>query len=235
MIKFFLTLCLCCLGIVIAPLVLLTSNNFQRVIIKYWSRAVLTSLAIQIDCDSNLEKILKHDNFLVIANHVSWLDIVAINALNPVSFVAKSEIKFWPLINFLAMTAKTIFINRKEPSDVKKIVPFLSKQLNYKSICIFPEGTSTDGFSVELFKSNLFQVAIDANKMILPLAISYYQKNVKTKAASYYGDMNLLESIYSVIRNENILVKVKILKMIKPDKPRKELAKITYQKIKAAI
>lgn len=235
MIKFFLTLCLCCLGIVIAPLVLLTSNNFQRVIIKYWSRAVLASLAIQLDCDSNLEKILKHDNFLVIANHVSWLDIVAINALNPVSFVAKSEIKFWPLINFLAMTAKTIFINRKEPSDVKKIVPFLCKQLNYKSICIFPEGTSTDGFSVELFKSNLFQVAIDANKMILPLAISYYQKNVKTKAASYYGDMNLLESIYSVIRNENILVKVKILKMIKPDKPRKELAKITYQKIKAAI
>ena len=70
----------------------------QRVIIKYWSRAVLASLAIQIDCDSNLEKILKHDNFLVIANHVSWLDIVAINALNPVSFVAKSEIKFWPLI-----------------------------------------------------------------------------------------------------------------------------------------
>ncbi len=88
MIKFFLTLCLCCLGIVIAPLVLLTSNNFQRVIIKYWSRAVLASLAIQLDCDSNLEKILKHDNFLVIADHVSWLVIVAINAFKPGGVVA---------------------------------------------------------------------------------------------------------------------------------------------------
>lgn len=109
------------LGLLISPVLFLVRLNYKKKIIKIWSKYILKFLAIKIYTNLDLEKFTKSKNFLIVCNHVSWLDIILINSLSPVSFIATKEIKFWPLINILTFAANTIFIDRKSLSNLKKI------------------------------------------------------------------------------------------------------------------
>jgi len=204
----------------------------KKKIIRSWSQLVLKALRITIITNLNLEKFTKEKNYLIVSNHVSWLDIVIINSLSPVSFIATKEIKRWPFINFLTFAANTIFIDRGSFNHLKKINYKIKQALEKTSVCFFPEGKASDGFSVLPFKTNLFESVAHSTYEVLPISIQYFQDKTPTLVCSYYGNINLFKSFFTIIKNNNLSAQVTIHVPINNLKDRKSIARDAYLRIK---
>ena len=126
----------------------------------------------------------------------------------------------------------TIFIKRDKVSDIKKALKKMKRRLIKRSVCIFPEGTSTSGRYLLPFKSNLFQSSIDTNKSILPLCLRYEQNNTYSDKAAFVDDMSLVDSINKIKQEKDIYVIVEVLQPIRPRYNRKELASYTQEMIR---
>ncbi len=144
---------------------------------------------------------------LLIANHSSYMDIVLISALLPVSFVAKSEIARWPLFGTLGRLQNTVFIDRK-PTAAQEHLQAVEKALDKKqNLVIFPEGTSGDGNRLLPFKHTLFRVAAckpqdGKDLLVQPLCLSFVELNglpvgrLERPLFCWYGDMDLIPHIW---------------------------------------
>lgn len=173
----------------------------QRRTMKAWSRRLLTILNIGIQIEGQ-QPTRSEGGCLIVANHVSWLDIFVLNAIYPSRFIAKSEVRSWPVIGWLSRRSGTIFIERAMRQDASMIngrVSLLLKQ--GECIGLFPEGTTTDGKQVGHFHSALIQPAIDAGIRLCPIALCYQGRDGKfEKAAAFIGDMTLAQSIWRILR-----------------------------------
>ncbi len=129
----------------------------QRIVVllikKFWSRAVMKTIGIEWELVG-----LKSKANVFVSNHISWIDILAINSILDVIFIAKKEVRSWPGLGILAVLGQTIFIERKSLNALshKRAVEECLKK--GQSIFFFPEGTSTDGLIIKQFKSSLFEV-----------------------------------------------------------------------------
>ena len=137
---------------------LLLDNLFrQRIVLlkikKLWSRAVMRIVGIEQEIVGT-----KCKASIFVSNHISWLDILAINSTLDVIFIAKKEVRSWPGLGFLAVLGQTIFIERKSLNALaqKQVLEECLKK--GQSVFFFPEGTSTDGSIIKQFKSSLFEV-----------------------------------------------------------------------------
>ncbi|MBI1886946.1 MAG: 1-acyl-sn-glycerol-3-phosphate acyltransferase [Nitrosomonadales bacterium] len=174
----------------------------RRRILKTWSRQLLDILDIGIRTEGPWSA-RGEGGYLIVANHVSWLDIFVLNAIYPARFIAKAEVRNWPLIGWLCKRANTIFIERAMRQDAASINQRVSLLLE-QGVCIglFPEGTTTDGRQAGHFHSALIQPAIDAGAMLCPLALRYQNKNGKqNQAAAFTGEMTLPQSIWRILRS----------------------------------
>jgi len=145
---------------------------------------------------------------LVVANHVSWLDILVINASRPCRFVAKADVQAWPLIGTLVAAAGTLFIERERRRDAVRVVHHLAEQLQAGGIlAVFPEGTTSDGQAVGPFHANLLQAALATDTAVLPLGLSYRRAPGRVvddtaprhPGPVYTGDTTLLASIWHTL------------------------------------
>jgi 1-acyl-sn-glycerol-3-phosphate acyltransferase len=180
---------------------------------------------------------LEDAHYLMAANHISWIDIHVINSFKPHYFVAKAEVASWPVFGWMAKQLGTLFIERGKANSIRKMVLEVSGQLSNKAICIFPEGTSTDGKQVAPFKSNLFEAAIMANAPVYSLAIQYFdlQTGKKTMAPAFIGDMGLVDSIWNLISSPPICAVLSISAKLPALNERKALAELSQSLIAAQL
>ncbi|MBU3575762.1 1-acyl-sn-glycerol-3-phosphate acyltransferase [Polynucleobacter sp. UK-Mo-2m-Kol15] len=179
--------------------------------IQAWSKRLLGIFNIELEVlDARLLGSTPH---LIASNHISWLDIHVINAFKPIRFVAKSEVASWPIFGWMATQLGTVFIRRDSARHARLVVAHMADVLKTQSICIFPEGTSTNGSTVLPFKPNLFESAIVAQTPVCPIAIQYISKitGVMSESPAFVGDMGLLESMSKVIKDRSLLAKITIL------------------------
>lgn len=131
---------------------------------------------------------------VIVANHVSYLDILVLAALRPVVFVAKREVRDWPVFGWFAQRAGTRFIDRERRGDVARVVAeFAPAVASGVGVVIFLEGTSTDGQAVRPFRSSLLAPAVEQQWPVVPAAISYALPagyDVATEVC-WWGDMTL--------------------------------------------
>ena len=174
----------------------------RRRTLKTWSRQLLDILNIGIRTEGQWS-VRGEGGYLVVANHVSWLDIFVLNAIYPARFIAKAEVRNWPLIGWLCKRSNTIFIERAMRQDAASINQQVSLLLK-QGVCVglFPEGTTTDGKQVGHFHSALIQPAIDAGAMLCPIALRYQHENgEQSNAVTFTGDMTLSRSIRRILRS----------------------------------
>lgn len=168
--------------------------------LKNWSRQLLDILNIGIQIEGQ-QPARGEGGCLIVANHVSWLDIFVLNAIHPSRFIAKSEVRAWPIIGWLCRRSGTIFIERamrQSASAINQHVSLLLKQ--GACIGLFPEGTTTDGAQVGHFHSALIQPAIDAGIRLCPIALRYQNKEEDMEAAAAFtGDTTLAQSIWQIL------------------------------------
>jgi 1-acyl-sn-glycerol-3-phosphate acyltransferase len=173
-------------------------------IIKRWSRGVLAILGVRLRVHGRPPG--GHQPTVIVCNHVSWLDIWVIHAVSPVRFVAKSDVRRWPLIGWLVARSGTIFIERSKRSDTARtnrtIVDTLAKG---ERVGIFPEGTTTDGTHLHAFHASLFQPALGAGARVVTAAIRYQRPDGSVNLdASYAGDRSLIESLRLILRQRSL-------------------------------
>ncbi len=198
---------------------------------KFWSRVALKLCGLQLfvngQCFSRV--------CIVVSNHVSWLDILAIQSVTDVIFVAKSEVQTWPGLGFLAQLADTLFVERKPQK-----IGFHSKEAEEimstgESICFFPEGTSSDGLRVLKFRSGFFQLAYGNGTeqksrvtYIQPLSLFYKPKG-NDKSVDFYGwwgSMSLLSHMIKILCKSSGSITLKFHEQLRSDnfRTRKHLA-----------
>jgi 1-acyl-sn-glycerol-3-phosphate acyltransferase len=174
----------------------------QHRAMKTWCRQLLSILNIAVQIEGQQQFARDMGGCLMVANHVSWLDIIVLNAIHPSRFIAKSEVRNWPIVGWLCHRSGTVFIERamrRDTSTINQRVGALLKQ----GVCIglFPEGTTTDGKQVGHFHSALIQPAIDAGIGVCPVALRYQDKEGEPSiAAAFIGDTTLAQSIWNILR-----------------------------------
>lgn len=143
---------------------------------------------------------------LVLSNHVSWLDIVVLGALMPVSFVAKSEVDTWPGINLLARAQRTVFVNRQRRQATGAVAGEIAGRLaGGDAIVLFAEGTTSDGNRVLPYRSALIGAAGEGSICVLPVALRYARQaglpltRRERPGIAWYGSMDLLPHLTALL------------------------------------
>lgn len=175
---------------------------------------------------------------LLVANHVSWLDIFVINSMEPARFVAKSDIRDWPLLGYLCARCGTIFISRGKARDVRKTFKNLVGSIEAgERVAFFPEGTTAAQGSLLPFHANLFEAAIDAGVPVQPLALRYLDRHGALDAAvDYIGDTSFFDSMLTILGGASVQAQILVLAPItSAGGHRRGLALATHDAIGAAL
>ena len=225
-------------GLSIAACVLpLLGAKSRQSLIKWWCGGLLRAFHIKVVTFGQLPTQHIH-GVMFVANHVSWADIHALNSLITLRFIAKSEIKSWPIFGYLAGKTNALFIDRSKRQQAGKIVEIAANSLiTGNNLGFFPEGTTTDGTHMMPFKSSVLQAAISANTQVWPIAIRYLNNDgsINTDMA-YAGETTLVESMKKVLMQANPVVEVHFLAPINAQgQDRRHLTALVYGEIKAKL
>ncbi len=169
-------------------------------------------------------KMVRERPLLIVANHVSWLDIAVLGSVAPLSFVAKSEMASWPLFGRLAKLQRTVFIKRDERRSSGDQANVIAERMTAREIMVlFPEGTTSDGNALLPFKTPLFEAAKLAladspveEAVVQPVAIHYTRLHglplgrARRPHVAWPGDIGLLESLVPIVMTGALDVVVKI-------------------------
>jgi len=179
----------------------LTGTAQHERLIRRWSHKLLAICTVDVNfIDASQGAVA--ERALIVSNHISWLDIFVINTLHPCHFVAKADIRGWPLIGWLCEKAGTIFLARGKQREVRRIYEGLVHQIEAgKRIAFFPEGTTAPQGTIQAFHANLFEAAIEAKVPVQPFVLRYVDAQGQFHpAADFIGDMTFVESMRIILK-----------------------------------
>ncbi len=198
-------------------------DRWRRALKRRWSRQLLEMLGVKLGAGDTAPP-----PGLIVCNHISWLDIFVINAITPAAFVAKAEVKDWPLIGWLCARTETLFLERGSRTSARRTIEAMVARLKRGiHVAVFPEGTTTAGEHVLPFHAALFQAAIEAQTQVVPLALRYAdQRGNPSRAAAYVGDVTLWQCLCAIARANGLVAELRVLHALEPhDGVRSELAR----------
>lgn len=204
--------------------------------VQNWSRRVVRSAGVTVTVFGQVPP--AGARVLGVANHVSWLDIQILHSLWNVRFVAKSEVRRWPLIGWLSARTGTLFIERGSRRHASRINRAIHEAFTEGDpVAVFPEGTTTCGNELLRFHPSLLQPAVDEAAQIVPVAIRYADITGHLEpAAAYVGEMTLMQSLAAIVAAPRICAEVHFLPPIESrDRTRRELAQLSHARIAAAL
>ena len=178
--------------------------------IGWWSAKLLRLLGLTLQVSGQP----RPGATLLIANHVSWLDIAALHAAAPhARFVSKADIKHWPVLGWLVAGAGTLFIEREKKRDALRVVHTMAEALRAgETVAVFPEGTTGPGPELLPFHANLLQAAIATETPVQPALLRFSQgAQAYSLAATFVGDTTLLQSFWRVVSAQGLCVQVQLL------------------------
>lgn len=152
---------------------------------RNWLRDLLHILGVEVRVHGRVPR----EPVMMVSNHVSWLDIPVIGALQGAHFLSKAEVRQWPLIGWLAVAAGTVFIRRGSGDSRQRTADMVELLKDDRPVLVFPEGTTTAGLLVRRFHSRLFEAAIQAQVAVQPVAIRYHDEHGRADVSlAFIGD-----------------------------------------------
>lgn len=205
-------------GLVVLFLGRLRHRKLVIFLTKIWAQLNAGVLGITVKL-VNGELTQAGQNYFIIGNHLSYLDIILIGCKKPGLFVGKKEVQYWPLLGQLAWLGGTIFVDRSQrgPTATKPYIGQIAKYLKQGlTILVFPEGTSTNGEGVLPFKKTIFSSPILAETPILPISIRYTSVNGEPfgpknrDLVTWHSDMTFIDHFWGVLNLKGFEVAVVI-------------------------
>lgn len=222
-------------GLATAALVYpLVGRPSQLKLKQRWSRQLLGMLGVRLQA----EAAPLPSPTLLVANHISWLDIYVINALAPAAFVCKAEVRDWPLIGWLCERTETVFMPRGSRRGAREASGIVAARLRQGwQVAVFPEGTTSDGSEILPFHGALLQGAIDAGCRVQPLALRYTDEDGRpSTAAAYFGDTSLLQSLRKLASAPGLHARLDVLPPLDGrGAERRELAATAWRAIRNSL
>ena len=191
-------------GILLAKL--FRNHDTNEFILVYWSRLLCFICGLKVYVHGHKPKA----PVFLVANHVSWLDIPIIHSLMLAGFVAKSEIKYWPILGWVTMVGDTLFLKRGSAESRKGVIRQIKKRLNKgRSVAVFPEGTVTDGSYLRTFHRQLVHAAIETRTPILPVAIKFLNADgSRNDQVGFLNNEFFLTHVWRVLSLPNSTVEI---------------------------
>ena len=202
---------------------------------RRWSRRLLAICNVRVEAAPGAPAL---EHALFVANHISWLDIFVINSLHPCRFVAKAEIRAWPVVGWLAAAAGTVFIARGNRRELRHIFKGIVAVLEQgERVAFFPEGTVAQQGSVLPFHANLFEAAIDARVALQPCALAYLDDAGNWhRGVDYTGDVSFVDSIVTILKGAPVRARLACLAPLAgAGAHRRELAQAAHDAIQDAL
>ena len=205
----------------------------ERAIISWWMRRLARILGLRI----RLIGELPDRPVLVVSNHISWLDIPALQSLLPVSFVSKLEVREWPLMGMMAARSGTLFIRRGGKNAANQAMEEIAFRLRRgHSMVVFPEATTTDGRAVRGFHPRLFGAAVHAEVYVQPVAIRYPHAQGVHPAAPFIDNEPFLHHGLRVLSEKFIQVEVTLSRQfISQGIDRRTLARQAHEAVRSIV
>ncbi len=179
--------------------------------VKRWSGKTLRLLGVELQIVGDLPA---GGAKMLVANHISWLDIAAVHAVLPEArFVSKSDVRDWPIVGALVTGVGTLYIERTSKRDALRVVHQAAEALRAgDTVAFFPEGTTGPGPELLPFHGNLLQAAISTESPVQPLVIRWYEPGQRfSPAARFIGDTSLVESLWSIASARGLVVQLALL------------------------
>jgi 1-acyl-sn-glycerol-3-phosphate acyltransferase len=208
-----------------------TGVALRERMVRGWSARLLRICRVEV---VRQDRAAPLQHALIVSNHISWLDIFVINSVHPCRFVAKAEIRAWPVLGWLAAQAGTVFIARGNRRHLRHIFRGLVDALAQRQrVAFFPEGTTASQGSLLSFHANLFEAAIDAGVAVQPCALAYVDRAGGWHAAvDYVGDTTFVDSILRILGGEPVIARLGCLAPIAAaGAHRRELARAAHDAI----
>jgi 1-acyl-sn-glycerol-3-phosphate acyltransferase len=174
---------------------------------------------------------------LVVGNHISWLDIYVVNAWRPTPFVSKAEVRKWPVVGWLAHRLGTIFIHREKRRDAHRTMHEIVERISSGGVvCVFPEGTTSDGLGLLPFHANLFQAAVSAQCVVQPICLLYEGRDGRQSTVpAYIDDLSLGQSVDAVLRGGPFTAHLYVGPPIEPMSDRRALSAAAREAVGAGL
>ncbi|MGW4208584.1 lysophospholipid acyltransferase family protein [Lentzea sp. NPDC004789] len=214
-------------------LALLLPGRQRESVVRLWFHAVLRAFGVKLEVHGarRFQEIPKR-GVLVACNHVSWLDELAIDSVQPIRIVAKKDIKGWPVLGRLITAAGTVYLDREKLRELPRTVAELAATLrNGSAVGIHAEGTTWCGLASGRYRPALFQAALDAGVPVRPIVLRYRIGGHVTTQPAFVGSDTLVDSIRRVLKVKGLVVEVHVLDEIAPGRAanRRELAKLAEE------
>lgn len=180
----------------------------MRVCLRWLCRGVLRLLRIEVRTVGQLPP----GPALLVANHLSWIDIVAMVAHFDCTFVAKHDVRAWPLVGALGQALGVIWIDRRRKRDLRRAITQLSDALQHGTrVVLFPEGTTSTGRQVLPFRSSLLEAAVISGVPVVPIALSAHAADGQGETLCWVGDETLFEHLPRVAALRQATFEIRIL------------------------
>lgn len=182
----------------------------RQTLIRWWANKTLRVMGIGLRVDGTPAA----GGALLIVNHVSWLDIMAVHAVCPQTrFVSKADVKAWPVLSKLVDAAGTLYLERERKRDALRVVHVMAQALSEgQTVAVFPEGTTSDGRSLLPFHANLLQSAISTDTPVQPVALRFSDAHdAVSRAVEFVGATSLVQSLWRVACGDDVVVHVRLL------------------------
>jgi 1-acyl-sn-glycerol-3-phosphate acyltransferase len=209
----------------------------KQALIRRWSRQLLQMLGVEARVhwrhDDGLPGIV-----LIVANHISWLDIFVLNTLQPARFIAKAELKRWPIVGRLSTNAGTLFIERERRRDTHSVNRNTVEALARGDVvAVFPEGTTSDGTGLLKFHSSLFQPIVDAEGHVQPVAIRYRtHADEYSDAPAFVGELTMMGSFWRLTGERSLVAELHLMPPLPAkDRHRRELSSAAAESIQTVL
>ena len=214
-------------------LALLLPGKQRESAIRLWFRAVLRAFGVRLEVHGARRfQEIPERGVLVASNHVSWLDELAIDSVQPIKLVAKKDIRSWPVLGRIITAAGTVYLDRERLRELPRTVEELAATLRGGSaVGIHAEGTTWCGLASGRYKPALFQAALDAGVPVRPIVLRYRIGDHLTTQPAFIGSDTLVDSIRRVLKVKGLVVEVHVLDEIAPGRAatRRELAKLAEE------
>jgi 1-acyl-sn-glycerol-3-phosphate acyltransferase len=207
----------------------------RRSVVGGWSRVLLRLCGVRVHRRGDP---VLHGGVLWVANHVSWLDIFVLNSVRTTSFVAKSDIRRWPVIGLLVAWAGTLFIDRGHRHAVREANGQMAACFGQgDAVGLFPEGTTTDGMDVKSFHAGLFDAAVQAGVPTQPIALRMLRQGRRAPELSFVGEQTLVANLWFLLGARGVTVECVFLAPIpaRDGLVRAELARHAHAAIRHAV
>lgn len=182
----------------------------RRQRVRWWSAKMLRLLGLRLE----VRGIFKPGGKMIVANHVSWLDILVVHAVCPEArFVSKAEVRHWPLVGRLVGAAETLYIERARKRDAMRVVHQCAEALRAgDTVAVFPEGTTGPGDVLLPFHANLLQAAIAVAVPVQPVALRYADhRHAVSPSALWVGDTTLAQTLWLLATADGLVARLHVL------------------------